>query len=48
MRLAAELGASADIVANDLGKTPKTVADWVDRYATSWHALDRVQRPLEA
>ena len=35
LRLAAELGASADIVANDLGKTPKTVVDWADRYATS-------------
>jgi hypothetical protein len=48
MRLAAELGVSADIVESDLGKTPTKVAEWVDRYATSWHALDRAQRLLEA
>lgn len=48
VRLAAELGAAADEVADALMKPPKAVGDWVDRYATSWHRLDRAQRRFEA
>jgi hypothetical protein len=48
IRLAAELGSAADAVDADLAKPPRTVEEWVDRYATSWHLLDRAQRQLEA
>ena len=48
IRLAAELGSAADAVDADLAKPPRTVEEWVDRYATSWHLLDRAQRHLEA
>ena len=47
IRLAAELGVAADAVESDLAKTPRTVAGWVERYAASWHVLDRAQRHLE-
>jgi hypothetical protein len=48
VRLAAELGAGADKVADALKKPPRDVGDWIDHYATSWHRLDRAQRHLEA
>lgn len=48
IRLAAELGAAADSVDTELAKAPRSVADWVERYAESWHVLDRAQRHLEA
>ena len=48
MRFAAELGSTADTVDADLAKPPRSVEGWVDRYATSWHTLDRAQRHLEA
>ena len=48
IRLAAELGMAADTVDADLGKPPRSIADWVERYAASWHELDRAQRHLEA
>lgn len=48
IRLAAELGFAADAVDTDLAKSPLSVEDWVDQYATSWHMLDRAQRYLEA
>ena len=48
IRYAAELGAAADLVDDELADPPRTVADWVDRYAERWHRLDRAQRRLEA
>jgi hypothetical protein len=48
IRLAAELGAAADSVDADLARPPRSIADWVGKYAESWHVLDRAQRHLEA
>lgn len=48
IRFAAELGAASQAVDADLAKPPRNVADWVERYATSWHVVDRAQRHLEA
>ena len=48
IRLAAELGAAADIVDADLANTPSSISNWIERYAASWHELDRAQRHLEA
>lgn len=48
IRLAAELGAAVDSVESDLTRAPRSIADWVERYAESWHVLDRAQRHLEA
>jgi hypothetical protein len=48
IRLAAELGAAADTVDNDLSRPPRSIAEWVERYAASWHVIDHAQRQLEA
>lgn len=48
IRLAAELGAAADIVDAELANRPRSISDWIDRYAASWHVLDQAQRHLEA
>lgn len=48
IRFAAELGLASDAVDADLAKPPRAVADWVERYATTWHVIDRAQRHLEA
>jgi hypothetical protein len=48
IRLAAELGAVAVAVESDLSQLPADVPAWVERYASSWYALDRAQRHLEA
>ncbi len=48
IRFAAELGSTSQAVDVDLAKPPRTVADWVERYATTWHIFDRAQRHLEA
>jgi len=47
-KLAARLGLVADEVAAALKSPPKSAADWVLRYADTWHWLDRAQRRLEA
>jgi hypothetical protein len=48
IQLAAKLGAAADMVDGDLAKPPRSIAEWVSRYADNWHKLDRAQRDLEA
>lgn len=48
IRFAAELGLASDVVDADLAKPPRVVADWVERYAMTWHVIDRAQRHLEA
>jgi PglZ domain len=48
IRLTAELGAAAEDVESDLSGLPSDVAAWVERYASTWYAVDRAQRHLEA
>lgn len=48
IRYAAELGAAADLVDGGLEIAPRGVADWIERYATTWYLLDGAQRRLEA
>lgn len=48
MQLAARLGRAADEVASALKSPPKSAAAWVERYAETWHRVDRAQRRLEA
>ena len=48
IRYAAELGAAADLVDGGLTGPPRSVADWIDRYASTWYVLDGAQRRLEA
>ncbi|MCP4384030.1 MAG: PglZ domain-containing protein [Hyphomicrobiales bacterium] len=48
IRLAAELGrAAAEVETRTESATP-SAADWINRYASEWHRLDRAQRKLEA
>jgi hypothetical protein len=48
VQLAARLGVVADEVDSALKSPPKAPADWIRRYADTWHLLDRAQRRLEA
>lgn len=48
VQLAARLGLVADEVGTALKSPPRNAADWVLRYADTWHRLDRAQRRLEA
>lgn len=48
VQLAAHLGVAADKVDAELRSPPKTPAEWIRRYADTWHLLDRAQRRLEA
>jgi PglZ domain len=48
IRLAAELGVAVEAVESELSRPPSDVGAWVDRYASSWHAVDRAQRHFEA
>lgn len=48
IRLAAELGVAVEAVESELSRPPSDVGAWVDRYASSWHVVDRAQRHFEA
>ena len=48
IRLIAKLGVAAVDIETALAKPPKDADAWVEQYATSWFAVDRAQRHLEA
>jgi len=48
IRLAAQLGVAVESVERDLDTLPSDVTEYVERYCSGWHAVDRAQRQFEA